>query len=200
MHFTTNKKVRDKDAFEKMGLSQDKLCLLIHTGSRGLGHEILQKHTNNVEQHGLQVGTPAFDNYMHDHDRACDWAKCNRELVALRFMEAIGAKGERVLDVWHNTVQNDIPMKFIADGDFTAFSLIFVLISLSNVPDTKINLCNLSLKKIKVCKRHVDGMEGDVWIHRKGAAPSDCGPVVIPGSRGAHSYLVKPIESEKVGA
>ncbi len=32
------------------------------------------------------------------------------------------------------------------------------------------------------------------WLHRKGAAPSTCGPLVIPGSRGAFSYLVLPID------
>jgi len=32
----------------------------------------------------------------------------------------------------------------------------------------------------------------DLWLHRKGAAPSDCGAVVIPGSRGTFSYLVEP--------
>lgn len=31
-----------------------------------------------------------------------------------------------------------------------------------------------------------------LWLHRKGAAPADRGPVVIPGSRGALSYLVQP--------
>jgi len=30
------------------------------------------------------------------------------------------------------------------------------------------------------------------WVHRKGAASSDEGPIVIPGSRGAMSYLVQP--------
>ena len=30
------------------------------------------------------------------------------------------------------------------------------------------------------------------WLHRKGATPHDQGPVVIPGSRGALSYLVVP--------
>ncbi|HYL75361.1 MAG TPA: RNA ligase RtcB family protein [Bryobacteraceae bacterium] len=30
------------------------------------------------------------------------------------------------------------------------------------------------------------------WLHRKGAAPSNAGPVVIPGSRGAFTYLVAP--------
>jgi release factor H-coupled RctB family protein len=32
-----------------------------------------------------------------------------------------------------------------------------------------------------------------VWVHRKGAAPTDTPFVVIPGSRGSLSYLVKPI-------
>ncbi len=31
------------------------------------------------------------------------------------------------------------------------------------------------------------------WLHRKGATPADNGMVVIPGSRGDYSYLVKPI-------
>ncbi|MFM7112322.1 MAG: RNA ligase RtcB family protein [Planctomycetota bacterium] len=31
------------------------------------------------------------------------------------------------------------------------------------------------------------------WIHRKGAAPSDRGPVVIPGSRGTWSFVVEPL-------
>ena len=31
------------------------------------------------------------------------------------------------------------------------------------------------------------------WLHRKGAAPADRGPVIIPGSRGDYSYLVEPI-------
>lgn len=32
-----------------------------------------------------------------------------------------------------------------------------------------------------------------VWVHRKGAVADDDVPIVIPGSRGASSYLVKPI-------
>ncbi len=33
----------------------------------------------------------------------------------------------------------------------------------------------------------------NLWIHRKGATPADQGLVMIPGSRGDFSYLVKPI-------
>lgn len=30
------------------------------------------------------------------------------------------------------------------------------------------------------------------WLHRKGAAPADSGHVVVPGSRGARTYLLRP--------
>ena len=35
-------------------------------------------------------------------------------------------------------------------------------------------------------------VRGTHFLHRKGAAPADQGVVVIPGSRGSHSYLVRP--------
>ena len=38
----------------------------------------------------------------------------------------------------------------------------------------------------------LDGEAG--WLHRKGATPSDCGLVLIPGSRGDYSYLVLPTQ------
>ena len=31
------------------------------------------------------------------------------------------------------------------------------------------------------------------WLHRKGAAPADCGPVIIPGSRDDLTFIVQPI-------
>ena len=37
---------------------------------------------------------------------------------------------------------------------------------------------------------HLNGADG--WLHRKGAAPADGGLVVIAGSRGSASYLVRP--------
>ncbi|BDU39342.1 RNA ligase RtcB family protein [Vibrio nigripulchritudo] len=43
-----------------------------------------------------------------------------------------------------------------------------------------------------VSRKSINGVNG--WIHRKGATPSDQGYVVIPGSRGDFSYLVKPKE------
>jgi release factor H-coupled RctB family protein len=42
--------------------------------------------------------------------------------------------------------------------------------------------------------RRVAGSE-TLWLHRKGAAPSTEGALVIPGSRGSFSYLVVPREA-----
>jgi len=43
----------------------------------------------------------------------------------------------------------------------------------------------------RISARETD--EGTVWVHRKGAVDNHGEPVVIPGSRGALSYLVKPL-------
>jgi release factor H-coupled RctB family protein len=45
---------------------------------------------------------------------------------------------------------------------------------------------------LDVCHNSVVAAEG-CWLHRKGAAPSTEGLVVIPGSRGTLSYLVRPV-------
>ena len=46
-----------------------------------------------------------------------------------------------------------------------------------------------------VLESTIDGCS--CWLHRKGAAPADKGLVVIPGSRGDLSYLVKPKPTNK---
>lgn len=51
---------------------------------------------------------------------------------------------------------------------------------------------------LDICHNQVEGRAiggCDCWIHRKGAAPSTDGPVLIPGSRGAMSYVVRPREA-----
>jgi len=45
-------------------------------------------------------------------------------------------------------------------------------------------------------KNNLKDTKTDIFIHRKGAAPSDRGLVVIPGSRGDASYLVMPTINE----
>ena len=56
---------------------------------------------------------------------------------------------------------------------------------------------------IDVCHNSVEQRElggRPCWIHRKGAAPSTCGAVVVPGSRGAFSYVVMPRDPDERSA
>jgi release factor H-coupled RctB family protein len=116
------------------------LYLMVHSGSRGLGHAILERHLARHNVAGLPAGDEACARYLVSHADAMAWAVLNRELIAERFLDRLGTSGERMLDICHNSVTP-----------------------------------------------HQGG-----WLHRKGAAPADKGLVVIPGSRGDMTYLVRP--------
>ncbi|MEG3148923.1 RNA ligase RtcB family protein [Sphingomonas sp. ZT3P38] len=116
------------------------LYLMVHSGSRGLGQAILERHLARHNVDGLIAGEAACARYLSAHDDAMAWAVLNRELIAERFLDRLGTIGERMLDICHNSVT---PLR-------------------------------------------------DGWLHRKGAAPADKGLVVIPGSRGDMTYLVRP--------
>jgi release factor H-coupled RctB family protein len=46
--------------------------------------------------------------------------------------------------------------------------------------------------KLIDCRHNFIEQRGDVYIHRKGAVSAGQGPVIIPGSRGSLTYIVKP--------
>ena len=139
--------VYDDEALQGLGLDKRSVQLLVHSGSRGLGQSILVNHVSTFNHDGLSESQDAFQDYLSRHDEALRWAELNRELIALRFLEAIRAKGHCALDVNHNLVTG----------------------------------------------KTIAGTQG--WLHRKGATPSDKGFVMIPGSRGDYSYLVKPLRT-----
>ncbi|MBQ4811804.1 RNA ligase RtcB family protein [Pseudoalteromonas luteoviolacea] len=137
--------VYDQSTLESLGLNKKQLQLLVHSGSRGLGQSILVNHIEHHNHDGLHINEASFQDYITAHDEALRWAELNRELIALRFLDAIRATGHCTLDINHNLV----------------------------------------------CETRIGNTLG--WLHRKGATPSDKGCVVIPGSRGDYSYLVRPI-------
>ncbi len=49
----------------------------------------------------------------------------------------------------------------------------------------------LDISHNHVLPHHWQGEDG--WLHRKGATPADNGLVVIPGSRGDYSYVLRPL-------
>ncbi|MEO1623204.1 MAG: RNA ligase RtcB family protein, partial [Cyanobacteria bacterium J06632_3] len=146
-HFAELQRVEtliDAEACKALGVEKRWLYLLAHSGSRGLGHEIVRSHVSQFGASGLAADSKDASDYLQRHNQAMHWAVTNRVLIAHRFLSALGTDGENLFDLSHNTVT----------------------------------------------PKDVEGKT--LWLHRKGAAPCDQGPLVIPGSRGTFSYLVQP--------
>lgn len=125
---------------------ENHLQLLVHSGSRGLGQQILQRHIAAFGHLGLAEEGEAAAAYLAEHQAALEFAGFNRRLIAARMLDRWRAEGTCLLDVHHNFLE----------------------------------------------QTEIDGITG--WLHRKGATPTDKGLVMIPGSRGDYSYLVRPAE------
>jgi release factor H-coupled RctB family protein len=137
---------------------------------------------------GVPADSPAAREYLRSHDFAVRWARANRALIAQRFVAVLGAEAECVWDGCHNSI----------------------------TPGPRIS-CSSRGNEAQTSGQHGCAIEQEAgrnlltppvqWIHRKGAVAVDSNPrsesapsrdaamkaVVIPGSRGALSYLVKPI-------
>ena len=126
--------------FRLSGIAKDRLLMLVHSGSRGLGESVLRAYEGQHFGDAIEADSFAAQEYLRGHDQGLRWAKANRELIARRFVAKLGAKAKRLWDGCHNSITR--------------------------------------------C--------GDGWLHRRGAVATGKGFVVIPGSRGALSYVVKP--------
>lgn len=96
--------VVDEARFAVLGLADDRLWMMVHSGSRGLGQAILQAHRQPDVSQGIPGDSPEAVAYLADHDAALGWAILNREIIAGRFFESLGLRGRRVLDICHNAV------------------------------------------------------------------------------------------------
>ena len=84
-------KVYDTGAFEALELEKDNLCLLVHSGSRGLGESVLREYVEEHGASGVSAESAAAQAYLAGHDQAVHWAEENRALIAERFLECLGA-------------------------------------------------------------------------------------------------------------
>jgi release factor H-coupled RctB family protein len=86
----------------RLGLTAGDLVLIVHSGSRGLGEQILRAHT---AVHGAGPA-PDPDAYLAMHDAAVRWGSLNRRLMAARVAHALGAEPtEPIVDQCHNLVE-----------------------------------------------------------------------------------------------
>ena len=96
--------VLDEQRFADLGLEARFLYLLIHSGSRGFGESVFEKHAENFGKTGLYASSPEAQAYLAAHNHALAWARANRTLIAQRLMEALRTEGMKILDVSHNHV------------------------------------------------------------------------------------------------
>ncbi|KAJ4296608.1 hypothetical protein N0V90_006655 [Kalmusia sp. IMI 367209] len=199
-HFAEIQVVEEVEGGEEGGLACDAVVLLVHSGSRGFGGSILRKYTSEG-QTSLQEGSTQAKEYLEEHDRACRWAKANRDLIALRFLSclepgepvwSLGQNGtevedaynavscakaklaeRRVVDIWHNNVER---------------------VKWPPTPPESSSLETNGSTTIPTPS------QGHHYIHRKGAAPthdpSTTFPLSIlplPGSRGTPTLILSPL-------
>lgn len=94
--------VRDAQAFERSGLGLKKLQILVHSGSRGLGQQILRAHVDAFGHAGLPDSGADAEHYLARHDAALEFARLNRAVIALRVASRLHCSAAPVLDIHHN--------------------------------------------------------------------------------------------------
>lgn len=209
-HFAEVQVVEAAEAGVQGGLGEGDVVLLVHSGSRGYGGSVLKKFAAGGRV-SLEEGSVEADEYLKEHDRACRWARANRDLIALRFLACLEPGSEdwrlglsdadtvagvdtasierskkalaarRVVDIWHNNVER-VPWPPSPPPPST-LALDGSTTQLTAGDDPK--------------------PQEYVYIHRKGAAPtydpSTHQPLPLlplPGSRGTPTLILTPTFSD----
>ncbi len=104
VEFQRVEEVVNRERFLTLGLQEDRVWLMVHSGSRGLGQAVLEAHKTDPASAGMLAASLAGQAYLSQHDQAQIWAVLNRRIIAQRFCDAIGTEGRPVLDICHNCV------------------------------------------------------------------------------------------------
>jgi tRNA-splicing ligase RtcB (3'-phosphate/5'-hydroxy nucleic acid ligase) len=189
--------IMDTRAAQAFGISSmDQVCVLIHTGSRGLGHQVCSDYLRLVEN-----VMPSYNITLPDRELACAPAG-SREAEDYRL-----AMGCALNYAWANR-------QFITNRIRGAFQKILQMteadLGMELVYDVAHNIC-------KVEEHFVDfdnKKKGKVFVHRKGATRAfpkgseaipqeyrDIGqPVLIPGSMGTASWVLLGQEKSMIAS
>ena len=176
--------IHDPVAAKTYGIEEiGQIMVMIHTGSRGFGHQVCTDHLRVLEQAVRKyhiwlpdrqlacapVNTPEGQDYLKAMACAANFAWCNRQMIVHWVRESF----EKIL----KTSAEDLEMRVIYD------------------------VCH-NIAKLE--EHSIEGKKQMVYVHRKGATRSfgpdrpeiplvyrDIGqPVIIPGDMGTESYLL----------
>jgi tRNA-splicing ligase RtcB len=176
-------RVLDAEAARVMGLAEQMICVMIHSGSRGLGYQVcddaLRKLRHVPQQYGIDlpdrqlvcapVESPAGEEYLGAMRAAANFAWCNRQLLMWQAREVFARVLGRSWD------QLDMHLVYDVAHNIAKFE-----------------------------EHVINGVKKRVWVHRKGATRafpphhpelpsiySEIGqPVLIPGDMGRASWVL----------
>lgn len=175
--------VFDADAAAAMGLEKDQVCVMIHSGSRGLGYQVCDDALKNLRdaprKYGIElpdrqlvcapIDSPEGEQYLGAMRAAANYAWCNRQLLMWQAREVFAEV-------------------FARDWMDLGMDLIY---------DVAHNIAKME-------SHQVSGVQKEVCVHRKGAtrafpkghpevpeAYKQIGqPVIIPGDMGRASWVL----------
>ncbi|MCP1661726.1 MAG: RtcB family protein [Methanocalculus sp. MSAO_Arc1] len=174
--------IRDREAADTFGITEGMVCCMIHCGSRGFGHQVCTDHIKTLDKASKKYGiklpdrqlacapltSPEGEGYFSAMAAAANYAWANRQIITHQvrtiFESAFGIAYREmplVYDVAHNIAKWEM--------------------------------------------HEVDGENSEVCVHRKGATRAfgpgrhelpgryqkTGQPVIIPGSMGTASYLLR---------
>lgn len=176
--------IYDEDVAKVFGLEKGKICVLIHSGSRGLGHQTASDYIKKCEdKYGIKhlpdrelayapIDSELGKDYLSAMRAAANFGFANRHLIMCKVRDVFkkyfpGNKLDLVYDVAHNIIKFE---KFL-----------------------------------------IDGKETELCVHRKGATRSfgpgrnelprkyrkTGQPIFIPGSMGTYSYVLVGTEKAR---
>lgn len=104
-HFAEFQKVSSVEnhhLLEKVGLEKDQICLLVHSGSRGLGEVILRRYVYQFRASGIDANSIEAKDYLEQHNDALVWARLNRLCIGERLLSMASAEYSLLSDMPHN--------------------------------------------------------------------------------------------------
>ena len=176
------------DEQHEICLYEGEVILLVHSGSRGYGGDILKRHTSDGRTSIHEID-PLATRYLREHDLACNWASRNRDLIALRFLSVL----EPGYPCWSQAMESM--------GDDRAMCIRQARAALTTRKVVDILHNNVSLTSWP--PHPTNDPKEKHYIHRKGAAPTTdphtgepLDVLPLPGSRATPSLILHPTFGE----
>ena len=97
--------VRDRELFERLGLGERSLYVLVHSGSRAYGQHVFDKVAGTYDP-SVGISIAEAGAYLQAHDKAIEYARQSRVEIAMRLLKAIKIenRANMVSDTAHNSI------------------------------------------------------------------------------------------------